>query len=400
MIKLSPLFLSIIVFLGFGWTSMAQEQTESYEFTPVKTLKITPIQDQARSSTCWAFSGLGFLEIEAIRESGMSVTLSPMYVVSQSYKDKAEQYIKWHGNLNFGPGGSFYDVLYVVDHYGIVPNTEMPGLNYGTQKHIHNELHAVADGYINSLLKEMGRSNNLSTAWKEGFSGIIDAYLGEMPKSFTYNGTTYTPESFKKALGLDMSNYVSITSYTHHPFYSKFVLEIPDNWRMSQSYNVPLNEMMAIIDNAIMNDYAIAWGSDVSEDGFTRDGIGVLIDVESASSRGSDQARWVGATPSDRRNIIANQVRTPGTPEIEVTQEWRQKGFENLSTQDDHGMVIFGISKDQTGKKFYNVKNSWGETGAYKGIWYVSESFVAGKTMNIVVHKNAIPKDIRKKLGI
>lgn len=398
--KISQLLLSVAVILGLSWTATAQEQKESYKFSPVKVLEITPIQNQGRSSTCWSFSGLGFLEIEAMRESGKKVSLSPMYVVAQSYKDKADHYIRWQGNINFGPGGSFYDVLYAVKNYGIVPIEAMTGLAEGEEKHVHNEIHALASGYMSALVREMGRSGSLSKNWKKGYNAIIDAYLGETPKNFTYEGKTYTPESFRDALGLKLDEYVSITSYTHHPFYEKFILEIPDNWRLSQSYNVPLNEMMAIIDNAINNDYAVAWGTDVSEIGFTRDGLGILIDVENSSNRGSDQARWVGVAPSDRQNIIAEMVRTPGTPEIEVTQEWRQNGFENLSTQDDHGMVIFGISKDQTGKKFYNVKNSWGETGEYNGIWYVSEAFVAGKTMNIVVHKNAIPKNIRKKLGI
>ncbi|MDN4754921.1 C1 family peptidase [Porphyromonadaceae bacterium W3.11] len=398
--KFSQLLLTATVLLGLSLTATAQEKKESYEFTPVKVLKITPIQNQGRSSTCWSFSGLGFLEIEALRESGMSVSLAPMYVVAQNYKDKADEYIRWHGSINFGPGGSFGDVLNTVKHHGIVPIEEMTGLNYGTDKHVHNEIHALASGYVNALLKEMSRSGSLSPAWKEGYNGIIDSYLGKAPESFVYNGVKYTPESFRDALGLKIDDYVSITSFTHHPFYDKFILEIPDNWRLGQSYNVPLKDMMAIIDNAINNDYAVAWGTDVSEEGFTRDGLGILIDTESSSNRGSDQARWVGVAPSDRHKIIAEMIRTPGTKEIEVTQEWRQNGFNDLSTQDDHGMVIFGISKDQTGKKFYNVKNSWGETGEYKGIWYVSESFVAGKTINIVVHKNAIPKDIRKKLGI
>lgn len=398
--KISKLLLTTAMLVGLSLPAIAQESKKTYEFTPVKVLKITPIQDQGRSSTCWSFSGLGFLEIEALRESGKSVSLAPMFVVAQNYKDKADRYIRWQGNVNFGPGGSFGDVLHTVKNHGIVPIEAMTGLKEGENKHVHNEIHALASGYMRALLNEMGRSGTLSSSWKDGYNGIIDAYLGKAPESFTYEGKTYTPKSFRDALKINIDDYVSITSFTHHPFYDKFILEIPDNWRQGESYNVPLKEMMAIIDNAINNNYAVAWGTDVSEEGFTRDGLGILIDVESSSNRGSDQARWVGVAPSDRREIIAKMIRTPGAPEIEVTQEWRQKGFDNLETQDDHGMVIFGISKDQEGKKFYNVKNSWGETGSYKGIWYVSEAFVAGKTINIVVHKNAIPKDIRKKMGI
>ncbi|MBR8770312.1 aminopeptidase C [Porphyromonas levii] len=393
-----PKVLTTLVLL-LGLTAPAMAQKEQYQFTVQKELPITAIQNQANSSTCWAFSGLGFLEMEAIRATGKSVVLSPMHVVSHSYRDKAENYLRYHGYANFGPGGSFYDVLYSVKHYGIVPMSEMTGLQYGTERHNHNELHKVAEAYINAIVKDTD-NNGMTTAWKKAFGGIIDSYLGETPESFTYEGKTYTPQSFAKSLGLNMDDYVSLTSFTHHPFYQKFILEIPDNWRNSSSYNLPLDEFMQVFDNAINNGYGIAWGADVSEVGFNRDGLGILVDVKTAETTGSDQARWIGASPSDKRSMIQELVRTPGTPEIKVTQEWRQAGYDGFTTTDDHGMVIYGIAKDQTGKKFYMVKNSWGEAGAYKGIWYVSESFVAGKTMNIVVNKNAIPKAIRTKLGL
>lgn len=398
--KLPKVLISLTLLLGLTMPAMAQEAAkEEYKFTVVKELPITPIQNQANSSTCWSFSGLGFLEMEALRISGKSVVLSPMHVVSHSYRDKADNYIRYQGETNFGPGGSFYDVLYSVKHYGIVPMSEMEGLNYGSKRHNHNEIHAAADGFIKAILKNSERSK-LTPAWKTAFGAIIDAYLGELPETFTYEGKSFTPESFVKYLGLNMDDYVSLTSFTHHPFYSKFVLEIADNWRHSLSYNLPLDEFMQVFDNAINNGYGIAWGSDVSEVGFNRDGLGILIDADAAESTGSDQARWIGATPSEKRNMINELVRTPGAPEIKVTQEWRQAGFDAQETTDDHGMVIYGIAKDQTGKKFYMVKNSWGEAGRYKGLWYVSENFVAGKTINIVVHKDAIPSAIRKKLGI
>lgn len=376
----------------------AMAQKEQYKFTTVKELPITAIQNQANSSTCWAFSGLGFLEMEAIRIGGKSVVLAPMHVVSHTYRDKAANYMRYHGFANFGPGGSFADVLYSVKHYGIVPMSVMPGLNYGTEKHNHNELHRMADTYVTEMVKGTDRGG-MTTAWKKAFGGIIDAYLGEVPESFTYEGKSYTPQSFVKYLGLNMDDYVSLTSFTHHPFYEKMIIEIPDNWRNATSYNLPLNEFMQVFENAINNGYGIAWGADVSETGFNRDGLGILIDVNTAEATGSDQARWIGATVNDKKAMIQDLVRTPGAPEIKVTQEWRQEGFDNFTTTDDHGMVIYGMAKDQTGKTFYMVKNSWGEAGAYKGLWYVSESFVAGKTINIVVHKNAVPKAIRKKLG-
>lgn len=396
--------LSLCLLAGtVSFNAIAQDapktEKEEYKFTPQKELKITSIKDQSRSGTCWSFSGLGFWEIEAYRNAGIEVDLSPMFVVSHSYKDKGRMYIRMHGNSNFTQGGSFYDVLYVLKHYGIVPMEEMTGLNYGTTKHVHNELEAVTKGFLTSLKNEMEKSNSLSTAWQPAYDGIIDAYLGKAPENFTFKGKKYTPKTFAAALGLNPDDYVSLTSYTHHPFYKPFVLEIPDNWRMSSSYNLPIDELMQVFDYAINNNYGIAWGGDVSEVGFTRNGIGVLVDAEAASSRGSDQERWVGKVADPTKTNLQAIISSPNCPEINPTQEYRQEGFDRLSLTDDHGMIIYGIAKDQYGKKFYMIKNSWGESGAYKGIWYMSESFAKGKTMNILVNKNAIPAPIRKKLG-
>lgn len=404
--KISIYLLSLPLLTAMAFPVMAQDNTpkaderEKYVFTTEKMVSITPVKDQANSGTCWSFSGLGFFESEALRNSGIKVDLSPMYIVAQSYKDKARDYVRYQGNLNFAQGGSFNDVLVVIREHGIIPLSEMSGLNYGTKRHSHSELESVAGGFLKALVKEMGEANRLTTAWGTAFDGIIDAYLGKAPTEFVYEGKKYTPKSFAKALKINPDDYVSITSYTHHPFYSSFILEIPDNWRHGSSYNVPFEEMMQIIDNAVNNDYAVAWGTDVSEPGFTRNGLALLVDMESKSSHGSDQERWVGASPSERKNILKSMLGKIGMPEVEVTQQYRQESFENLSLTDDHGMVIYGIAKDQTGKKFYIVKNSWGSSGDYEGVWYASEQFVAGRTMNIVVNKNAIPKAIRAKLGI
>ena len=323
--------------------------------------------------------------------------LSEMFIVNHSYKDKADKYVRLHGYLNFAQGGSFGDVLYAAKHYGLVPESVMNGLNYGENMHVHGEMESAAANYLKAIIKNPNRK--LSTAWKKGFDGIIDAYLGELPEKFTYNGKEYTPKSFAEELGLNIDDYVSLTSFTHHPFYSTFPIEVQDNWRWDLSYNLPIDELMQVFDNAINNGYSIAWASDVSEKGFSRNGVAVAADIESMERSGSDQDRWLGLSQTQKDQEIKKMLEKP-CQEIKVTQELRQEEYDNYKTTDDHGMLIYGIAKDQTGKKFYMVKNSWGTDNKYKGTWYASETFVAFKTMNIVVHKNAIPKEIRAKLGI
>ena len=309
--------LLIVACCFVSWGAIAQDaKTEDgFVFSTVKENPITSVKNQNRSSTCWSFSALGFLESELLRMNKGEYDFSEMFVVH----------------------------------------------------------------------------------WKKGLSAIYDTYLGVCPEKFTYKGKEYTPQSFVESLGLKAEDYVSLTSYTHHPFYTQFSIEIQDNWRNALSYNLPINELMEVMDNAIRKGYTFAWGSDVSEQGFTRDGIAVMPDAsKGAELTGSDMARWTGLTAADKRKELTSKP----LPEIEVTQEMRQEAFDNWETTDDHGMVIYGIAKDQNGKEYFMVKNSWGEAGKYKGIWYASKAFVAYKTMNIVVHKDALPKEIAKKLGI
>ncbi len=269
------------------------------------------------------------------------------------------------------------------------------GVMYGDTLANHNDLDAAAKAYVDVIAKS--QSPKLSKLWKQPLEAIYDTYLGKLPKEFTYKGKKYTPRSFADSFGLNMDDYVSLTSYTHHPFYEKFSLEIQDNWRNAQSYNLPLDEFMKVMNHAVENGYTIAWGSDVSEDGFTRNGIAVMPDVKKgAELTGSDMARWLGLSRADRRA----ELTAKPLPEMNITQQMRQEAYDIWETTDDHGMLIYGIAKDQNGKKYFMVQNSWGETGKYKGYWYASEAFVAYKTMNIVVHKNAIPKEILKKLNI
>lgn len=378
-------------------SSMYAQDNDGYQFTTVKEVKITPVKNQNRTGTCWCFSGLGFLESELLRMGKGELDLSEMFIVNHSYKDKADKYVRLHGYLNFAQGGSFGDVLYAAKHYGVVPESVMKGLNYGEDMHVHGEMESAASNYLKAIIKNPNRK--LSTAWKKGFDGIIDAYLGELPEKFTYNGKEYTPKSFADELGLNIDDYVSLTSFTHHPFYSAFPIEVQDNWRWDLSYNLPIDELMQVFDNAINNGYAVAWASDVSEKGFSRNGVAVAADIESIERSGSDQDHWLGLSQTQKDQEIKKMLEKP-CQEIKITQELRQEEYDNYKTTDDHGMLIYGIAKDQTGKKFYMVKNSWGTDNKYKGTWYASETFVAFKTMNIVVHKNAIPKEIRAKLGI
>jgi aminopeptidase C len=360
----------------------AGAQEEGYEFTTVKELKITPVKAQGSSGTCWAFSGVGLIEAELIRTGKGTYDLSEMFVVNHSYRDKAEKYVRLHGYLNFAQGGSFADVLHVFKYYGALPDTLYAGLEYGEERHRHGEMERSAAATLKAIVSNP--NGKLSPAWPKAFRGLIDAYLGQIPETFTWNGRTHTPETFAQSLGLNMDDYISLTSFTHQPFYSSFALEIQDNWRWALSYNLPLDEFTAVIDHAIQSGYTIAWAADVSEPGFTRDGLATLPDLKA----------------DGQQDIPEKEIILKPCKEIEVTQATRQQGYDNYQTTDDHGMLIYGIARDQTGKKFYIVKNSWGVESKYKGIWYASETFVAAKTMNIVLHKNALPKAIRSKLGL
>ena len=399
--------LSTLLLVAVAMTSVnaqkkgkkAPEQPAGYQFTVVKENPVTPIKNQASSGTCWSYSTISFLESEAIKNGAPAdIDLAEMYPVWNGYADKAEKFVRLDGHLNYEQGSSFGDVIYTLKHYGMVPQKEMEGLNYGEPMNKHGELCGVLKAYVNVIKTKPNRS--LSTAWHKGLTGILDAYLGECPEKFTVEGKEYTPQTYAKDyLKLNADDYVSITSFTHHPFYSQFAIEVPDNWRWDLSYNVPLDEMMQIFDYAIENGYTVAWGSDVSEQGFNRNGLGIVPDVEANKKEaGSDEARWIGKSPAEK-NAAMNNQDAPGK-ELKITQEMRQAGYDNKTTTDDHGMHIYGIAKDQNGTKYYMVKNSWGPSGKYKGVWYVSEAFVQYKTMNIVVNKNAIPSAIKAKLGI
>ena len=378
---------------AFAQQRPAPEQLPEYKFTTVKAAPITSIKNQASSGTCWSFSAISFLESEAIRlcnikDEAKYPDFSEFFVVSNSYKERAEKYVRLDGKLGFSAGSGAGDVFDVVRNHGIVPNEVMTGMNYGTSLPQQAEMDAVLAAYVEAVSKTRGK---LSTAWKRGFDAVVDEYLGKAPETFEVDGKTYTPASYRDAMKINPDDYVELTSFTHHPFYTWFALEVCDNWRSSLSYNVPIDELMAVVDNALENGYTICWGADVSHDGFTRGGHAILVDQE-ATMAGSDQERWVGKIEGKPATIKIVE----GTP----TQESRQIEFDNKTMTDDHGMHIFGIATDQDGKKYYMVKNSWGETGAYKGIWYATEAFVKAQTLDITVHKSALTKELKKKLGV
>ena len=399
------LFTLMSVWALCGWaqadtTQVANDSTEGFQFTTVDSIAITPVKNQNRSGTCWSYSTIGFLESELIRMGKGEWDLSEMFVVHHTMLDRAEYVARMYGTAQFAPGGSAYDVIYCLKNYGLVPQDVMPGIKYGSTPAdtlpVHTELDAVAGGVVDAVTNS--GLKKLTPVWKQALTAVYDTYLGACPETFTYEGKEYTPKSFAQMLGLNADDYVSITSYTHHPYYTTFALEVPDNWRMDQMYNVPMEEMMAIIDNALAKGYTLAWGADVSEICFTRKGLGVVPNEDEAVDlTGSDMARWLGLSATDKREELTKKP----LPEKTITQEMRQAAYDSWENTDDHGMQIFGTAKDQNGKRYYMVKNSWGtQKSEYKGIWYVSEAYMQYKTNDVLVHKDAIPTAIRKKLGI
>ena len=385
---MKKLFMSVALLL-LVVTSFAQ--TPGYEFTTVVSHQATPVKDQGSTGTCWCFATASFMESELLRMGKGEYDLSEMFIVRQKYMNQMEDNYLRRGKGSIGEGSLAHTFKNAYKKAGIVPEEVYTGLPGDNKDHNHGAL----SRYLKALVDANIESKKRTPQFDALINNLFDIYLGKLPEKFTYKGKEYTPHSFFESTGLNPNDYISLTSYTHHPFYEPFVLEIQDNWRWGQSYNLPIDEFMQVFDNAINNGYPIAWGSDVSEQGFTRDGVAVMPDTEKVQElSGSDMAHWLKMKPEEKK------LNTKPQPQKWCTQEERQEAYDNWETTDDHGMLIYGIAKDQEGNDYYMVKNSWGKAGKYDGLWYASKAFVRYKTMNIVVNKNALPKEIAKKLGI
>lgn len=395
-VSMALVSLMLLVLPG-AYAQPDADKPAGYTFTDQIRLKTTPVKNQYRSGTCWSYGGLSFLESELLNSGKGEYDLSEAFVLRNVYALKADQYVRWQGNINFGGGGAFHDVLEVMANDGMMPEEAYSGLVTGDEHFVHGEMDNTFAAYVKAVVEN--KNGRLSPVWKQGFDGLLDAYLGKVPENFTYNGRSFTPKSFAESLGLNPNDYVEFGSYTHHPFYEKFILEVPDNWMLHAMYNVPLDEMMEIIDRSLAQGHTVAWGADASEKGFSwSNGLAIVPDEGKADLSGTEKEKWEKLTPAEKKKMIYSFDEP--AKEKNVTQEMRQQAFDDYSTTDDHGMEIVGTATDQNGNKYYIVKNSWGAEGhIYNGYFYASESFVRFKTIDIMVNKSVIPQPIRKKLG-
>lgn len=361
----------------------SDDSKDGFHFTEVINLANTSVKNQGSSGTCWSYSTNSFLESEMIRKGKKPVELSQIYSARCAYIEKARNYVRMHGAVSLGDGGAFHDVINMYRKYGALPRSVYSGLNYGTTKNKFPEMTAVTQAMLDAVIKNP--NGELTPNWINAYTAAIDAYLGKVPEQFTFEGKMYTPQSFaSEVVGINPDDYVEISSFTDHPYYSKFTILVPDNWAFDQVYNVKLNEMTDIIDNALKKGYTVAWAADVSEKSFSwKNGIAYV-----------PQTDYEDMTDKQKAEMFSGP-----RAELSVTPEIRQRAFDNYNTTDDHGMHIVGLAKDQNGKEYYIVKNSWGTNNDYKGYLYVTKDYIKYKTTSFMVNRNALPSDIRKKTG-
>ncbi|AIG31094.1 aminopeptidase [Flavobacterium psychrophilum] len=362
----------------------SEKSKEAFKFTDVVNVENTSIKNQGSSGTCWSYSANSFLESEMIKMGKKPIELSQIFSARNAYVEKGRNYVRMHGAVTLGDGGAFHDVMNMYRKYGAVPQSVYTGLNYGTDKNKFGEMAALGEALLAAVVKNP--NGELTPNWEKAYTAVIDSYLGETPKSFDYNGKKYTPETFaKEVVGINAEDYIEISSLQEYPYYSKFVLMVPDNWAFDQVYNVKINELTDVIDNALKSGYSVAWGGDVSEKTFSwKNGVAFV-----------PEKKIDDMTPEEKADLFNGPKK-----EAVVTEEMRQKAFDNYTTTDDHGMHIVGLSKDQNGKEYYIVKNSWGTTNDYKGYLYMTKEFVKYKTTDIMLNKKALSADMAKKLKI
>jgi len=362
----------------------SDKSKENFKFTEVINLGTTSVKSQGSSGTCWSYSTNSFLESEMIRLGKQPVELSQIYSARNVYVEKGINYVRMHGAITLGDGGALHDVINMYKKYGTVPREVYTGLNYGTDKNKFAEMSALIEGVLAAVVKNP--NGELTPNWQKAYAAVIDSYLGKVPENFTYKGKNYTPQSFaKEVVGINPDDYVEMSSFTNAPYYQKTTMMVPDNWSLDQVYNVKLNDMTDVIDNALKKGYTVAWATDVSEKSFSwKNGVAYV-----ATKKFDDM------TAEEKADMFNGPKAEP-----EITPEMRQAAFDNYTTTDDHGMHIIGLAKDQTGKEYYIVKNSWGETNDYKGFLFVTKNFVKYKTTALLVNKGGIPAEIAKKLGV
>ncbi len=393
------LLLILTILLSIPVSFAGSRNEEGYKFQLIKEIPHTSVKNQYQSSTCWSFAGMSFFEAEMLRMGKPDVDLSEMFEVNHCYRDKAQKYVRMQGKNSFGPGGELYDDLYIAINYGLVPESVYPGIKYNEEKHIHGEMDEVLRKMVEGVLAE--KSKKLSTVWVSAVNKTIDTYLGELPEKFVYQGKTYTPKSFASDYcGINGNDYVQITSFTHHPYYEPFGLEVSDNWLWSQFYNVPLDELQEIVEYSLQNGFSVLWATDTSDKGFATSlkGIAVVPDKTIKNMNNTEMAKWDSLSEKEK-DASFYKFDKPEKEKV-ITPEIRQLAFDNLETTDDHAMHLIGLAKDQNGTLYYKVKNSWGNYNQFNGYFYASQPYLRYKTTAIVVNKASIPEAIRKKLKL